>query len=114
MIVDNANAPSGTRTQLRNLRLEAGLSQERLARLADCSTSTVRLAERGWLPSPTIVSRLALALGCTSDDLTPPAAHVATRVVDVAERPELTPNDHDPGTSRAAEELGADAAQYPE
>ena len=54
---------------LRRRRLRARLSQERLARLADCSTSTVRLAERGWFPSTQIMDRLAAALKCEPEAL---------------------------------------------
>ena len=43
----NGNAQGG---QLRRRRLSAGLSQERVARLADCSTSSIRLLEAGWTP----------------------------------------------------------------
>jgi transcriptional regulator with XRE-family HTH domain len=59
---DNANAPADAGTDLKDARQAAGLSQERLAQLAGCSTSTVRLAERGWQPSPEMSARLAKAL----------------------------------------------------
>lgn len=77
---DNAIAkPPG----IRDLRLQAGFSQERLARLADCSTSTVRLAERGWLPSPAIRLRLEAALGCVpaTDEQRPGEDQGAAKVV---------------------------------
>jgi transcriptional regulator with XRE-family HTH domain len=59
----NANA-SQEATGLRARRLEAGLSQEKLARLADCSTSTIRLIEGGWRPSEQMAGRIAGALDC--------------------------------------------------
>lgn len=49
--------------QLRARRVEVGLSQERLARAADCSTSMVRLVEHGYRPSDDMLARLAAALG---------------------------------------------------
>lgn len=54
---------------LRGLRLAAGKSQERLARDADCSTSMVRLIERGYRPSDDMLARIAGALSCEPDDL---------------------------------------------
>jgi transcriptional regulator with XRE-family HTH domain len=56
---------------IRKLRAKAGLTQEGLARLADCSTSTVRIAERGWVPSAAMRHRLAAVLGCSADELNP-------------------------------------------
>lgn len=38
--------------QLKRCRLEAGLSQRRLALLAGVSAGVVNLAERGWTPQP--------------------------------------------------------------
>jgi transcriptional regulator with XRE-family HTH domain len=65
---DNANGPVSSGARLKELRQAAELSQERLAQLAGCSTSTVRLAERGWRPSPAMCARLAAALVPPSTD----------------------------------------------
>jgi transcriptional regulator with XRE-family HTH domain len=62
----------GGSSAVRTRRLAAGLSQERLARLADCSTSTVRLVEYGYRPSDEMLSRIAIALGCSREDLEGP------------------------------------------
>lgn len=43
----NANHGAGS---LRERRIAAGISQEALARLADCSTAYVRVLERGYTP----------------------------------------------------------------
>jgi transcriptional regulator with XRE-family HTH domain len=47
---------------LRERRLAAGISQERLARLADCSTHTVRMVECGYRPSAAMTARIEAAL----------------------------------------------------
>ena len=47
---------------IRSQRKAAGISQESLARLANCSTSTVRLVEKGWQPSDEMLDRLKRAL----------------------------------------------------
>lgn len=48
---------------LRDRRLAAGLSQEALARLADCSTGYVRLLESGYTPhSGSVAERVAAVL----------------------------------------------------
>jgi transcriptional regulator with XRE-family HTH domain len=70
--MSNSDSTTGKTTYLgsvRARRLAAGLSQERLARLADCSLSTVRLAERGLLPGEEISRRLATALECDPREL---------------------------------------------
>jgi DNA-binding transcriptional regulator YiaG len=36
--------------RIREMRRTAGLSQQRIAELADCSVSMVRLLESGWRP----------------------------------------------------------------
>jgi transcriptional regulator with XRE-family HTH domain len=61
----------GPDSPLRTLRVNAGLSQERLARLAECSTNTVRLIEHGYRPSDDMLKRLAEVLGCESAELVP-------------------------------------------
>jgi transcriptional regulator with XRE-family HTH domain len=56
----NATAPVGG---LRAERRAAGLSQERLAQLAGCSVSMVRLLESGYRPeSSHVLDRIAAAL----------------------------------------------------
>ena len=57
-----ANGSAATGEELRARRLAARLTQERLARLARCSTSTVRLVERGWVASPAMARRINRAL----------------------------------------------------
>jgi len=47
-----ANDSTDSARPIRDLRLAAGLSQEQLARLADCSTAYVRVLERGYEPDP--------------------------------------------------------------
>lgn len=54
---------------LRAAREAAGMSQEAAARKARCSTSTIRLAERGWRPSQRMAERIARAVGVTPDEL---------------------------------------------
>jgi transcriptional regulator with XRE-family HTH domain len=61
----------GPDSPLRRLRLNAGLSQERLARLADCSTDTFWLIEHGYRPSDEMLERLAAVLKCESTVLVP-------------------------------------------
>ena len=69
MSIDNAKSGGGGSSPLRARRLEAGLSQERLARRAGCSTATVRLIEGGWRPSAAMLMRLSTALDCRPEDL---------------------------------------------
>ena len=57
--------------ELRERRVQAGLSQERLARAADCSTSMVRLVEHGYRPSDEMLRHIAAALGLGPGDLLP-------------------------------------------
>lgn len=57
-----ATTLTGTAQKLRDRRKAAGLSQERLAQLADCSTSTVRLIEKGWQASDEMLDRLQTVL----------------------------------------------------
>ena len=51
-----------TGDEIRARRTSAGLSQQRLAQLADCSISTVRLVEKGWQPSEAMLEKLEAAL----------------------------------------------------
>jgi DNA-binding XRE family transcriptional regulator len=48
--------------EVREQRLAAGLTEEQLARLAQCSTSSVKLIERGWQASPQLGERIHRAL----------------------------------------------------
>jgi transcriptional regulator with XRE-family HTH domain len=72
MSVNEFPIAAGGSSGVRARRLAAGLSQERLARLAECSTSTVRLVEYGYRPSDEMISRIAAALGCSRNDLEAP------------------------------------------
>jgi transcriptional regulator with XRE-family HTH domain len=51
-------------TGLRARREAAGLSREKLARLADCSTSSITQFENFYVPSQSMAQRIAEALGC--------------------------------------------------
>ena len=64
---DNASGGLGG---IRERRLAAGLSQERLARDADCSLAYVRLLEHGYRPDTgEVLGRIAHVLGCGLNDL---------------------------------------------
>ena len=56
---------------IRRLRKKKGLSQEKLARLADISNNTLIKIEQGIAKEPTIttVSKIASALGVSIDEL---------------------------------------------
>jgi transcriptional regulator with XRE-family HTH domain len=69
MSVNEFPIAAGGSSAVRVRRLAAGLSQERLARLAECSTSTVRLVEYGYRPSDEMLGRIATALGCSAREL---------------------------------------------
>lgn len=58
-------------TNVRAARLDAGLSQEALARRADMSTATISRIERGFTSKPRDdeFARIASALGTTTDAL---------------------------------------------
>lgn len=59
--------------RLRAAREARGLSQSRLARLADVATSTVNRIERGErIPRVDVLARLAAELGVSVDDLLAP------------------------------------------
>jgi DNA-binding XRE family transcriptional regulator len=60
---------------IERIRADRGLSREKLARLADCSTRTiVRIEREGADPGASIVARVALALGVSIDDVFTDAA----------------------------------------
>lgn len=68
----NVNPPSSRPvSKIRTRRQALGLSQERVAREADCSLSTVRIAEHGYAVSDEMLGRLAKALECPAEDLRP-------------------------------------------
>lgn len=56
---------------IRKLRMKKGLSQEKLARLADISNNTLIKIEQGIAKGPTIttVTKIASALGVSIDEL---------------------------------------------
>jgi transcriptional regulator with XRE-family HTH domain len=59
----SANARAQTGGDVRTRRRASGISQQRLAELAHCSLSMVRLLESGYQPeSGTVVERIAAAL----------------------------------------------------
>lgn len=63
----NVNGRS-TAGSLRTARKELGLSQEALARLANCSKDYVRLLESGYCPEKSaVLDRLLLALQKSDD-----------------------------------------------
>jgi transcriptional regulator with XRE-family HTH domain len=57
---------------IKKYRKEKGLSQDKLARLADVAHATIIKIESGGIQSPTIdtVQKIAKALGVGLDDLT--------------------------------------------
>ena len=58
-------------TKIKHLREKKGLSQEKLARIADVSNNTIVNIESGKQKNPTIetVSKIAKALGVAIDEL---------------------------------------------
>jgi len=56
---------------IRKIRKKKGLSQEKLARLADISNNTLVKIEMGMAKEPTIttVKKIAIALGVSIDEL---------------------------------------------
>ena len=57
---------------LKSLREKRGLSQDRLAKLADVANNTIIKIEQGENPNPTLetLKKIAKALGVSIDDLT--------------------------------------------
>ncbi|GAA4082059.1 helix-turn-helix domain-containing protein [Nocardioides kongjuensis] len=72
---------------VRTLREQRGLSRERLARLADVSTETIRKIESGATASPEVFTFAAIMnhLDATIDDVLAQA-----QLPDVAPSPEIT------------------------
>jgi len=67
-MTDNATPGGGS---IRTRRLAAGMTQERLAREADCSTPDVRVVERGYVPAKpersAALGRMYAVLGLSLD-----------------------------------------------
>jgi len=69
--MSNNNHQSKIGKNLKKLRQEKGISQDRLSKLADLSLNTVVTVESGANPNPTIetLTRIAKALNVGVDDL---------------------------------------------
>jgi DNA-binding XRE family transcriptional regulator len=67
----NASRTRRPNTELQKLRINAGLSPNDLAYRAGVSGKTVRLAERGFTPSPRIQYAIARELGKAPLDIWP-------------------------------------------
>ena len=69
--MSNNNPQSKIGKNLKKLRQEKGISQDRLSKLADLSLNTVVTVESGANPNPTIETliRIAKALNVGVDDL---------------------------------------------
>jgi transcriptional regulator with XRE-family HTH domain len=69
--MSNNNPQSKIGKNLKKLRQEKGISQDRLSKLADLSLNTVVTVESGANPNPTIetLTRIARALNVGVDDL---------------------------------------------
>jgi len=69
--MSNNNPQPKIGKNLRKLRQEKGISQDRLSKLADLSLNTVVTVESGANPNPTIetLTRIAKALNVGVDDL---------------------------------------------
>lgn len=69
--MSNNNSTSKIANNIKKIRQEKGISQDRLSKLADLSLNTVVNVESGANPNPTIetLSKIATALGVGVDDL---------------------------------------------
>ena len=69
--MSNDNPQSKIAKNIKNIRQEKGISQDRLSKLADLSLNTVVTVESGANPNPTIetLSKIAKALGVRVEDL---------------------------------------------
>ena len=67
----NNNSKSTIGKNLKKIRQEKGISQDRLSKLADLSLNTVVTVESGLNPNPTIetLTKIAQALDVKVDDL---------------------------------------------
>lgn len=66
-----SNEKSTIAKNIKKLRKQRGLSQDRLSKLADISHNTIIKIESGAIQSPTMdtASKIAKALGVSLDDL---------------------------------------------
>ncbi|PIU74816.1 MAG: hypothetical protein COS76_04050 [Candidatus Portnoybacteria bacterium CG06_land_8_20_14_3_00_39_12] len=69
--MSNNNQGSKIAKNLKKIRQDKGISQDRLSKLADLSLNTVVTVESGVNPNPTIetLTRIAKALNVGVDDL---------------------------------------------
>ena len=69
--MSNNNSKSTIGKNLKKVRQEKGISQDRLSKLADLSLNTVVTVESGLNPNPTIdtLTKIAQALNVKVDDL---------------------------------------------
>ena len=69
--MSNESSQSKIAKNIKNIRQEKGVSQDRLSKLADLSLNTVVTVESGANPNPTIetLSKIAKALGVRVEDL---------------------------------------------
>lgn len=69
--MSNNNSTSKIANNVKKIRQEKGISQDRLSKLADLSLNTVVNVESGANPNPTIetLSKIATALDVGVDDL---------------------------------------------
>ncbi|PJA92253.1 hypothetical protein CO134_01055 [Candidatus Kuenenbacteria bacterium CG_4_9_14_3_um_filter_39_14] len=69
--MSNNNSKSTIGKNLKKIRQEKGISQDRLSKLADLSLNTVVTVESGLNPNPTIetLTKIAQALDVKVDDL---------------------------------------------
>ena len=69
--MSNDNPQSKIAKNIKNVRQEKGISQDRLSKIADLSLNTVVTVESGANPNPTIetLSKIAKALGVRVEDL---------------------------------------------
>jgi len=69
--MSNNNSKSTISKNLKKIRQEKGISQDRLSKLADLSLNTVVTVESGLNPNPTIetLTKIAQALDVKVDDL---------------------------------------------
>lgn len=69
--MSNDNPQPKIAKNIKNVRQEKGISQDRLSKLADLSLNTVVTVESGANPNPTIetLSKIAKALGVRVEDL---------------------------------------------
>jgi len=69
--MSNNNSKSTIGKNLKKIRQEKGISQDRLSKIADLSLNTVVTVESGLNPNPTIetLTKIAQALDVKVDDL---------------------------------------------